>query len=448
MASLFTRLPDWAKRMPLLLIVLGLLALVMVRYVQLLNQPAMAQRQLPIAKVEVVTVQPESISRWVFSEGTIKAKRKAFLDFEYPGKVVAIGTQQDGTELRAGSRVFGPQGELNHGQLLAQIDSRDNSAVVTSLQSQLQAVAAQRRELEARLLQAQNERTLNQQNYQRMKEVHQRGLISQDEFDRVNTAWLNAQASVTAAESALAAIDSEAKSLSAELNRATISLEKTSLFAPFDGVISAMNIVEDNHYYLPMSAASDRERELSSAIVVVDDSELEVRLEIAGRDADLIEEGQTVWLASDDQQLYQAALQDGGEQDSEEQGSEAANVHQGRVWSVSPAFNLQQRSLTVKVRLSQQDGRLRDGQFVRVWIAAQNKPEVLALPLHALSFSGSEAFVFVVDEQMRVTIRDVELGIQGLNKVEVTNGLQVGDTVVTRGQHLLVEGAQVNLVER
>ncbi|WP_026972915.1 efflux RND transporter periplasmic adaptor subunit [Aliagarivorans marinus] len=443
MASLFTRLPGWAKRMPLLLIVLGLLALVMVRYVRLLNQPAMAQRQLPIAKVEVVTVQPESISRWVFSEGTIKAKRKAFLDFEYPGKVVAIGTQQDGTELRAGSRVFGPQGELNHGQLLAQIDSRDNSAVVTSLQSQLQAVAAQRRELEARLLQAQNERTLNQQNYQRMKEVHQRGLISQDEFDRVNTAWLNAQASVTAAESALAAIDSEAKSLSAELNRATISLEKTSLFAPFDGVISAMNIVEDNHYYLPMSAASDRERELSSAIVVVDDSELEVRLEIAGRDADLIEEGQTVWLASDDQQLYQAALQEGEVQDSE-----TANVHQGRVWSVSPAFNLQQRSLTVKVRLSQQDGRLRDGQFVRVWIAAQNKPEVLALPLHALSFSGADAFVFVVDEQMRVTTRDVELGIQGLNKVEVTNGLQVGDTVVTRGQHLLVEGAQVNLVER
>ena len=96
-------------------------------------------------------------------------------------------------------------------------------------------------------------------------------MVSRDEYDRSQTLLLNAGTAVAATASALKAVESEEKSVAAELNRATVSLEKTSLFAPFDGVITAMNIQEDNYYYPPAGVTTGREREATSAIVIVDD---------------------------------------------------------------------------------------------------------------------------------------------------------------------------------
>ena len=207
--------------------------------------------------------------------------------------------------------------------------------------------------------------------YKRIASIFAKGVVSRDEFERFKTAQLNAETGVEAANSALQALVAEARSVAAELNAATVSLEKTSLFAPFNGVIASVNILEENHYYPPGMITSDRERETGSAIVVIDDSELEVQLEISEEQAQAIKEGQTVFLASDDRELYRGA---------NTQFTQGRFV-EGTVWSVSPVLSLEKRSHLVKVRTSEQSSIIRDGMYVRAWITTEVKSDVLTVPL-------------------------------------------------------------------
>ena len=427
--------PSFAAKLWLLLPV-GLLVLTGYRLSQIKSEAQLPLQEITAVKVQTEQLVPQRLNGWAFSEGTVQAYRKAFLDFEMPGKVVTIGELKDGTQLREGARVFGPDETVQRGQLLAQIDHRENSATVKALEARLQAVRAQKQEAHARVQQAKNDLALSTQNFARMEEVYERGVISQDEFERHKTALLNAQSTVAISRSALQAIDSEILSVSADINRQTVSLEKTSLFAPFDGSIAAMNIRQDNHYYPPAGITSNRDREASSAIVVVDDSLLELQLELPVEDARQLKEGQTVYLASEDTTLYQA----------EKNHFQDNYVVTGTIWSVSPTINLQRRSQTIKVRVDNKEQKLIDGEFVRAWIAATVVEDAISLPIYAISFRNGNAFAFVVNQDNQVEERQLSLGLQGLRRIQVVDGLEAGEQVVTRGQHLLVNGSRVDVV--
>ncbi|PSU32263.1 efflux RND transporter periplasmic adaptor subunit [Photobacterium lutimaris] len=415
---------------------IGLLLLTGYRFSQLEDTNQFPPQPSLRVKVQTEQIVPERLTGWSFSEGTVQAYRKAFLDFEMPGKVVTIGELENGTQLREGARVFGPDKTIERGQLLAQIDNRQNSASVKALEARLQAMRAQKQEAQARLQQAENDLALSKLNFARMEEVYERGVISQDEFERNKTARLNAQSAVAMHISGLEAIESEILSVAADINRETVSLEKTSLFAPFNGYIAAMNIREDNHYYPPAGITSNRDREASSAIVVVDDSLLEIQLELPVEDARLLTEGQTVYLASDNAILYRA----------EENQFTDNSVVEGKIWSVSPTINLQRRSQSVKVRVHNEEQRLIDGEFVRAWIAATVVEDAVSLPIYAISFRGGKAFAFVVNHDNQVEERQLSLGLQGLRRIQILSGLDADEQVVTRGQHLLVNGSLVEVV--
>jgi hypothetical protein len=100
----------------------------------------------------------------------------------------------------------------------------------------------------------------------------------------------------------------------------------------------------------------------------------------------------------------------------------------------------------VKVHVDSNKGRLKEGQFVRAWIVAEQRDKVLTLPLHALSFKNSQPFVFVADSENTVTLRQLTLGQQGLNEIEVIAGINADEKVIVRGQHLLVDGSVVSLL--
>ena len=181
---------------------------------------------------------------------------------------------------------------------------------------------------------------------------------------------------------------------------------------------------------------SDREREAASAIVVVDDSRYEIQLEISEADALNIAEGQTVYLASDDRELYR------GVGDNFESG----RIARGKVWSVSPMLSLQNRSHMIKVRTEQPSNVIRDGMFVRAWVATEVIPEALVIPWHVLSFRDNQPYVYVLVDDNRVEQRWLTLGTQGLDYVEILDGINQDEQVVIRGQHLLVTGSEVQVL--
>ena len=405
------------------------------KYSQLTSGSAQVVEPDPI-RVETELITPETLGSWVFAEGTAEALQKAFLNFEQSGKVVYIGELGDGSQIREGARVYGPSEDINKGQLLAQIDNRESVAEVRSIEARLQSARERRKEAEAGKETAANNLVQAQSNFARVEQIYKKGVVSRTEYDRATTELKNAQAGLDAANSALQAAIAETKSVAADMNRATVSHEKTSLFAPFDGVITSVNILEGNYYYPPSGVTSSKQREAASAVVLVDDSAYEVRLDLPEDMYAGVKEGQDVYLAYDDTALYEA----------EKSGFKSGPFVKGKVWSVSPSISLQSRSLQVKVRTEGDASAIRDGMFLQAWIATEEKKDVLALPWQTLSFRDGVPFVYVVTPDNKAELRWLDLGLVGLNRTEVITGVTAGEQIIIEGQHLLSEGTRVEVL--
>ena len=67
-------------------------------------------------------------------------------------------------------------------------------------------------------------------------------------------------------------------------------------------------------------------------------------------------------------------------------------------------------------------------------IQLERKSDAITLPAQAVVQSGDQSYVLVVDATNHVEKRNVILGIETANQVEITNGLQEGEQVIASGQ--------------
>ncbi|HEX2986966.1 MAG TPA: efflux RND transporter periplasmic adaptor subunit [Chloroflexota bacterium] len=112
------------------------------------------------------------------------------------------------------------------------------------------------------------------------------------------------------------------------------------------------------------------------------------------------------------------------------------------VSSISPTADAKSRTFQVKVRPTDQSGKLRPGMFAQVKIATSEKPKALTVPKDALVNRGGQTIVFVVNGDT-VQQRTVTTGIIQNGTAEITNGLSAGEEVVTAGQNDLKDGSQI-----
>lgn len=82
-----------------------------------------------------------------------------------------------------------------------------------------------------------------------------------------------------------------------------------------------------------------------------------------------------------------------------------------------------------------------------VKIATYQNPRAFVLPSGVIQKTEKGNFVYVVDEMNRSKLREVSLGNSYESKVEIVNGLGLGDKVVTTGYEELNEGDQLKIEE-
>jgi hypothetical protein len=108
----------------------------------------------------------------------------------------------------------------------------------------------------------------------------------------------------------------------------------------------------------------------------------------------------------------------------------------GRVTQVYPYVAEQTRTVTVRVRLQNEDGRLKPGMQTAVELPAAYR-EGLLVPADAVIDSGRKAFVFIAEGHGRFTPRPVVVGARGDDRVLVVSGLREHETVVRRATFLV-----------
>lgn len=115
---------------------------------------------------------------------------------------------------------------------------------------------------------------------------------------------------------------------------------------------------------------------------------------------------------------------------------------EGLVYAINPRIESAGRSVELRARIPNPDGRLRPGLFARVAIIFERRENAVMIPERALVPIQSRQTVFVVEEGAVVT-RDVTTGGRLGDQVEILSGLMAGETIVTAGQLKLREGSAV-----
>ena len=115
---------------------------------------------------------------------------------------------------------------------------------------------------------------------------------------------------------------------------------------------------------------------------------------------------------------------------------------EGVVAEVSPIADPSSRSAPIKLRITP-DPRLRSGQFARVTLAME-KAETLTVPATAVQYIGQMESVFVVHDD-KAHLRLVRTGVANDGHIEILSGLVENETIVTKGNQILLDGQPVTL---
>ena len=108
-----------------------------------------------------------------------------------------------------------------------------------------------------------------------------------------------------------------------------------------------------------------------------------------------------------------------------------------KVVFVYPTLNAQTRTIPVRLELANPGGLLKPAMFADIELAVPGKGKVLTVPSSAVLHSGTRQTVLVELAEGRFEPREVRLGMQGSDYVEILEGLGEGEKVVTAANFLI-----------
>ncbi|NIP71681.1 MAG: efflux RND transporter periplasmic adaptor subunit [Gammaproteobacteria bacterium] len=117
---------------------------------------------------------------------------------------------------------------------------------------------------------------------------------------------------------------------------------------------------------------------------------------------------------------------------------------EGEVDFVYPTLDPKTRTLRVRLRFDNPDETLKPNMYASVTVLGDPKPDALVIPAEALIRTGAEQRVIVAAGEGTFGARPVRAGVQVNGTVEILEGLEAGERVVTSGQFLLDSEASLN----
>lgn len=117
----------------------------------------------------------------------------------------------------------------------------------------------------------------------------------------------------------------------------------------------------------------------------------------------------------------------------------------GKITQVNPAADPQSRQFTVRLTLDNPTGQFKPGMFARVTFVTQRTPHALQVPREAVKADSKTRaqVVTVVDADGSAHIRPVKIGISSGANLQILDGLQAGENVVTLSLTPVKDGQKV-----
>lgn len=118
---------------------------------------------------------------------------------------------------------------------------------------------------------------------------------------------------------------------------------------------------------------------------------------------------------------------------------------EGAIYAIEPGVDEETRTVLLRARLPNKGNKLRPGLFARVNLVLERRENALVAPEQAIVPVGQKTFVYrVVDGKAVMT--PVKLGLRRPGQVEILEGVNAGDQVITDGQLKIRDGATVSVL--
>jgi RND family efflux transporter MFP subunit len=290
---------------------------------------------------------------------------------------------------------------VSNGQTLALIETPE-------LDAQLQAARAKLSAAQAEVNVKQANANFAKSTYDRWRNSPQ-GVVSEQERESKKAASIGAESELIASR-AQVALDE------ADVDRLTSLTEFKKVKAPFDGTVVQRDI--DIGDLVNAGSGSG----ISSLYRVARNEPMRVFVDVPQSAADDLLMGNA-----------KATITVGG----------ASGQHYvGSVSRTSRAINPQSRTLRVEVDIPNADSRLVPGMYVEVGFTLKN-PVGVQIPAAALSFRPKPQ-VAIIDDKNVVEFRDVKIGVDDGDVVQIESGLKEGDKVALNVSSQIASGMKVD----
>lgn len=399
-----------------------------------------ARAQTAPVTVAVTEVVRGPIRAWILAEGTALAVRREILHFDRAGKVVEIGLDAESQPLREGSTVKGPANG-KPGQLIGRLDERDLGEQVASQVAQTEAARQRAEGARSAINEARSALAHAEQQLARARDLVSKGIAPRKQLDDAENDQRQAKARVQRAETDMAASQAEVNAAQSQIAQARIRMEQSSLRAPFDGIIGFMNLaVGDYASPLPAGVQDMGQLMRMAAAVVIDPTAYEVVVEIPSFQGMSLRRGMRAQIAWGGTNLFDIADKMAGDRAS------SLPIARAEVYAVAPTIAPDSRAVRVRLRTLEGAGHLLDGLYVAVRILADERADVVRVPVEAPRYEAGEGYVFVIDGKAGTAHRRIiKYGLADGGMIQIREGLEPGETVVVAGQERLVDGAAVHV---
>ncbi len=118
---------------------------------------------------------------------------------------------------------------------------------------------------------------------------------------------------------------------------------------------------------------------------------------------------------------------------------------EGAIYAIEPGVDEETRTVLLRARLPNKGNKLRPGLFARVSLVLERRDNALVVPEQAIVPVGQQTFVYRVADGKALMI-PVTLGLRRPGQVEILEGVNAGDMVVTDGQLKIRDGAAVTVL--
>jgi len=306
---------------------------------------ALSSRQL---SVNAVIVKTNNLQNKIFSNGTLVSNEEVELRSEISGKITQI--------------MFEEGRKVQKGNLLIKIND-----------SELQATYKKNKSRE----------TLARDREYRYKQLLEKNLTSQQEYD----IQLN-----------------ELNSVLADVEFTEAQIQKTEIRAPFDGVIG-LRSVSVGSYISPQTKIAT----LQSI------NPMKVDFSVPQKYFNLIKEGKTIFvkLASSGK-IY------------------TGKIYTGKIYAVEPKIDQNTRTVQARAFVPNERNELNPGAYVEIDIVLENINKTILVPTDVVvpDIEGEKVFVY---RNGKAVPQLIKTGIRTEKELQIISGLNLGDTLIVSG---------------